>query len=66
MQSAFADVTALGLPGRVIDGVGVELQAMEISALEHLAWAVREQRVTDGYRRLLQAIMDDSWVSNDD
>ena len=61
MQSAFADVTALELPSRVIDGVGLELQA-----LEHLAWAVREQRVTDGYRRLLQAIMDDSWVSNDD
>ena len=70
MQSGTADVMARELPRHFSNGMGHgagdQTFTMAIPALEHLAWAVREQRVSDGYRRLLRAIRDESWGSNED
>ena len=66
MQNVTLDVMTRELPLHLIDGASADLQTLGIPALEHLAWAVREQRVSDGYRRLLRAIRDESWSSNAD
>ena len=66
MVTGTADILARELPRHLIDGTHDDMQTMGIPALEHLASAVRQQRVSNGYRRLLQAIRDESWVSNED
>ena len=64
MQTGTADITVQDMPRRFFDGASVAVDTMGIPALEHLATALRQQRVTDGYRRLLQAIRDDSRPDN--
>ena len=65
MQIGTADIMARELLRHLIDGAADETQTLGIPALQHLAWAIREQRVTDGYRRLLRAIVDESWTSDE-
>ncbi len=66
MQSGIAEITARALPRHFIDGVGYEATVAGLPAVEHLSRAIREQRVSDGYRRLLRAIVDEYWVPNRD
>ena len=66
MQFATADIMARELLRHLIDGAADETQTPGMPALQHLAWATREQRVTDGYRRLQRAIVDDSSSSDQD
>ena len=66
MQNVTLDAMTQDLPLGLFDGASTDVQTMGIPALEHLAWAVREQRVSDGYRRLLRAIRDESWSLNAD
>lgn len=66
MQSVTLDAMTRELPLDLFDGASTDVRTMGIPALAHLAWAVREQRVSDGYRRLLRAIRDESWSSSDD
>ena len=66
MQTGMVDIMARELPRRFLDGASGAADTLGIPALEHLAWAVRQQRVTDGYRRLLRAIRDESWMANEE
>ena len=65
MQTEMTNVMARELPRHFFAGASVAPDTLGIPALEHLAWAVRQQRVTDGYRRLLQAIRDESWTDTE-
>ncbi len=66
MQTGTADIMVQDMPRHFFDGANVVVDTLGIPALEHLASAVRQQRVTDGYRRLLQAIRDESWMENEE
>ncbi len=66
MQSRIVDTMVRELPRHLIAGVDAEARLATVPAVAYLARAVREQRVSDGYRRLLRAIVDDTWVPNQD
>ena len=65
MQSGIADTMVRELPRPLIDGMVAGAQLATVPAVEYLARAIREQRVSDGYRRLLRAIVDEAWVPNE-
>ena len=63
MQTMTATFLERPLP---VQDLTAPVQPTPIPACELLDQAIRQQRVSDGYRRLLRAIFDDAWTSTDD